>query len=66
MIVGFGYMIITGYSRVDLKPNSYILESRDLDSEAADKWQVANRIRRQGEAQGSAFSIFFARSPGDC
>ncbi len=46
--VQFGYNISTGYSRRDLKPDQYILESSDPDGEAAEKWQVANTIRREG------------------
>jgi hypothetical protein len=46
--VQFGYNIATGYSRPDLKPDQYVLESSEADAEAAEKWRVANTIRRQG------------------
>ena len=46
--VEFGYNIATGYSRPDLKPDQYVLESSDADAEAAQKWQAANKIRREG------------------
>lgn len=46
--VQFGYNISTGYSREDLRPDQYVLESVEPDKEAAAKWSAANRIRRQG------------------
>jgi hypothetical protein len=43
-----GYNISTGYSREDLRPDQYVLESAEPESDAAEKWRTANRIRRQG------------------
>jgi hypothetical protein len=43
-----GYNISTGNSREDLRPDQYVLESPDPDTDAARKWQTANTIRRQG------------------
>ena len=46
--VQFGYNISTGYSREDLRPEQYVLESLEADLEAAHKWKTVNTIRRQG------------------
>src|SRR5205809_3718270 len=46
--VEYGYNISTGYSREDLRPDQYVLESAEPESDAAEKWRTANRIRRQG------------------
>jgi hypothetical protein len=45
--VEFGYNISTGYSRSGLRPDEYVLEAAERDEEAAEKWNAANRIRRQ-------------------
>jgi hypothetical protein len=44
--VQFGYDISTGYSREDLRPNQYVLESPEPNDKEAKKWTTANRIRR--------------------
>ena len=46
--VEFGYNVSTGYSREDLRPEQYVLESDKPDQKAADKWKTANKIKRQG------------------
>jgi len=42
-----GYNVSTGYSRDDLRPDQYVLESLRPDKKAADKWKTANSIRRR-------------------
>ena len=44
--VQFGYDISTGYSRADLRPNQYVLESLEPYVTEAHKWRTANKIRR--------------------
>jgi 5-methylcytosine-specific restriction endonuclease McrA len=59
--VQFGYNISTGYSRNDLRPNQYVLETADPDIEAAQKWRVANGIRKQpGAAEGRILALLKA------
>jgi len=58
-----GYKISTGSIaagnvREDLRPDQYVLESTDPDTEAARKWQVANTIRRQGGSGKSRILAF--------
>lgn len=45
--VEFGYNVATGVSREELRPDQYVLESVEPDTEAAEKWRTANRIRKQ-------------------
>lgn len=47
-----GYRILTGAScdedsEVTLRPDQYLLTSAELDGDAARRWHVANRIRRE-------------------
>jgi hypothetical protein len=49
--VQFGYNISTGVSSEHLKPDQYLLESASPDGQAAEKWETANRVRRE---RGSA------------
>ncbi|SRR6266545_6320424 len=46
--VEYGFNIATGYSRADLRPDQYVLESNEPDREAAEKWRAANQVRRTG------------------
>lgn len=45
--VEHGYKISTGVSREDLKPTEYVLEDLAPNLEEAEKWQVANKIRKR-------------------
>lgn len=43
-----GYSIVTGYSRDDLRPDQYVLETVEPNEQEAQKWRTANEIRRRG------------------
>jgi len=59
--VQFGFDISTGYAREDLRPDQYVLESPKPDLEAADKWKIANRIRKQpGDARDRILALLKA------
>lgn len=59
--VQFGYNVSTGYSREDLRPDQYVLESTVPDKEAAKKWGTVNRIKRQGgNARNRALALLKA------
>jgi hypothetical protein len=41
-----GYVIVTGVTREELKPDEYVLESESPNAEERERWRLANRIRR--------------------
>jgi hypothetical protein len=59
--VEFGYDISTGYSRDDLRPDQYILNSTSPDEDEAQKWRTANSIRKQpGSARDKILALLKA------
>lgn len=62
--VEHGYNISTGTSREDLRPDQYILEGVESDADAAEKWKIANRIRRQAGSGRDRVIAFLKENMG--
>lgn len=45
--IQYGYDIVSGLGRDDLKPNQYMLLDPNPNEEAAERWKMANSIRRR-------------------
>jgi len=59
--VQFGYSISTGYSREDLRPEQYVLESIKPNEQEAKKWKTANDIKRtKGSVQSKWLALLKA------
>lgn len=59
--VQMGYRISTGYSRPDLRPDEYVLESAEPSAEEAERWRIVNGIRKQkGGARDRILALFKA------
>ncbi len=64
-----GYKIISGASNdedsgVSLKTDQYILLSAERDLDAARRWHIANRIRREDKSQQAKLIEFFQENVG--
>jgi len=64
-----GYKILTGASNdpdagVELRPDDYLLVSKDRDQDAARRWAIANRIRRRTQGSRARVLEFFKENVG--
>jgi hypothetical protein len=59
-----GYVISTGLTRTDLRPDEYVLEAAEPNADEAAKWQLANNIRKMPGAGKSRMLELLKASVG--